>query len=390
MGFSLPGISKEMIGGNRYDVAIIGGGLAGLSLSILLSRMNYSVIVFEKETYPFHKVCGEYISNESRDFLERLGLNLSTLNVANINMLEVSSASGKLLQQYLPLGGFGASRHVLDQALAHIGKFQGADIMEDTKVSDVSYNEDGFRIIANGNIYSSRIVCGSYGKRSNLDVKWKRSFAQATKNSLNNYIGVKYHVRSDLPRNTISLHNFKNGYCGFVKIEGDLYNLCYLTTAASLQTAKGSIRRMEATLLAQNPRLKQLWEQVQFINDSPLTISQISFDKKTQVEDHILMMGDAAGMISPLCGNGMSMALHASKLAAKEITLFLQGRITRKQMEHNYSIQWEQQFAKRLRAGRNLQRLLVNNHLTSAVITLGKKFPKITEYLVRQTHGSPF
>jgi len=45
-----------------YDIAIIGGGLAGLSLAILAANANYSVALFEKEAYPFHKVCGEYIS----------------------------------------------------------------------------------------------------------------------------------------------------------------------------------------------------------------------------------------------------------------------------------------------------------------------------------------
>ncbi len=67
----------------QYDVAIVGGGLAGLSLSILLSKKGYQVILFEKEKYPFHKVCGEYISMESWNFIESLGLNLlSELDLA--------------------------------------------------------------------------------------------------------------------------------------------------------------------------------------------------------------------------------------------------------------------------------------------------------------------
>ncbi|HZG25248.1 MAG TPA: FAD-dependent oxidoreductase, partial [Chitinophagaceae bacterium] len=45
-----------------YDVAIVGGGLAGLSLSIQMAKQGYSTILFEKEQYPFHRVCGEYIS----------------------------------------------------------------------------------------------------------------------------------------------------------------------------------------------------------------------------------------------------------------------------------------------------------------------------------------
>ena len=64
-----------------YDVAIIGGGLAGLSLAIQCASQNVSVVLFEKETYPYHKVCGEYISLESKPFLESLGVPFAQLNL---------------------------------------------------------------------------------------------------------------------------------------------------------------------------------------------------------------------------------------------------------------------------------------------------------------------
>jgi flavin-dependent dehydrogenase len=57
------------------------------------------------------------------------------------------------------------------------------------------------------------------------------------------------------------------------------------------------------------------------------------------VQDHVLMLGDAAGMITPLCGNGMSMAMHSAKLAFTEINNFLQQKISRNEMEKNYSIE---------------------------------------------------
>ena len=97
----------------KYDAAIAGGGLAGLALSIQLARQGYSVILFEKEKYPLHKVCGEYISMESWDFLTSLGIDLENLGVAMITRLEVSGVNGSLLQQKLPLGGFGISRYRL-------------------------------------------------------------------------------------------------------------------------------------------------------------------------------------------------------------------------------------------------------------------------------------
>ena len=45
-----------------FDCAIIGGGLAGLCLAIQLADADRSVVLLEKNSYPFHKVCGEYIS----------------------------------------------------------------------------------------------------------------------------------------------------------------------------------------------------------------------------------------------------------------------------------------------------------------------------------------
>ena len=375
---------------NSYDAAIIGGGLAGLALSIQLSKLGYSVVLFEKEKYPFHKVCGEYISRESWDFLERLGIDLKSLDVSTISHLQISSVNGKILEQKLPLGGFGISRFRLDHELSKIARDAGVIIEEETKVTDVVFDQLNFIINAGHNVYKVKLAFGSFGKRSNLDIKWRRGFVTAQKNKLNNYIGVKYHIRSGFPSNTIALHSFPGGYCGIVKIEADKYNLCYLTTAGNLIACGNNIKEMERTILAKNPHLKKIWEESVFLDDTQSTISQISFDKKSQVEEHMLMIGDAAGMITPLCGNGMSMALHGSKLACEEAVHFLHGQITRDEMENNYTMQWQHHFAGRLKSGRMIQRLFGNNPATNLIIGLARVFPSISRFVIKQTHGKPF
>jgi menaquinone-9 beta-reductase len=373
-----------------YDVAIAGGGLAGLALSIQLGRQGYTVILFEKERYPFHKVCGEYISLESWDFLLDLGVDLDGFNVPVITELEVTAPNGRSIKHTLPLGGFGISRYRLDHELSRLAIAAGVIIKENTKVNDIVFNNDEFSFETWAGFIRSKIACAAYGKRSNLDIKWKRPFSEAAKNKLNNYIGVKYHVNTALPANLIALHNFKNGYCGIVKIEDDQYNLCYLTTADNLQKAGGDIKEMERSILGQNPHLKEIFETSDLVNQTPLTISQISFDKKTQVENHVLMLGDAAGMITPLCGNGMSMALHSSKIAFTHIKFFLQGAINREKMEKRYQFQWQKQFGSRLRIGRRIQRLFGKNRLTALFLRVVKPFPGFIDWLIRKTHGKSF
>jgi flavin-dependent dehydrogenase len=385
----IPSMNEDGIG-DSFDIAITGGGLAGLALSIQLNRLGHKVILFEKEHYPFHKVCGEYISNESRDFLKELGLDPASMGVSEISRLQVSSVNGTMISQELPLGGFGISRYILDESLAHIAKKEGVIIAEGVKVNEILFIDEGFIIDTTLNAFRAKCAFGTYGKRSNIDIKWKRPFASATRNKLNNYVAVKYHISCDFDPTTIALHNFHQGYCGIVKIEDNRYCLCYLTTADNLRKSHGSIREMEQRILGQNPHLNKIFQESERLYDTPVTISQISFDKKTQIEDHVLMIGDAAGMITPLCGNGMSMALHGSKIAAQQVTLFLTGKISREKMEQEYRAQWQKQFASRLNMGRRIQRIFNRSSLTNIFISIARRFPPLIRYLIRQTHGKPF
>lgn len=373
-----------------YDAAVIGGGLAGLSLSIQLARQGYKTILFEKEEYPFHKVCGEYISMESWGFLESLGLPLSSFDLPIIKKLVVTSPNGNALNTDLDLGGFGISRYFLDNELKNIAVKNNVLVQEKCKVDDVVYKKELFFIYTSNGVFTSKVCCGSYGKRSKLDIKWKRPFISSRNSKLNNYIGVKYHIKTNLPADTIALHNFEHGYCGVSKVEGDKYCLCYLTNAYNLSRNKNSISALEQNILYQNRHLKQLFTASENLFDTPVTISQISFSAKEQVYNHVLLTGDAAGMITPLCGNGMSMALHSSKILAGLVNDFLQNKISRKEMELQYKNKWQKEFAARVKQGMMIQSFFGKKWLTNLFVGTMKILPAVTRKIIAHTHGQPF
>jgi len=373
-----------------YDVAVIGGGLGGLGLAIQAAQQGYRTILFEKENYPFHRVCGEYISLESWNFLQELGIPLSDLQLPLIRRLRVSAPNGKIIEQQLPLGGFGISRHYLDNLLYHAAVDAGVLVMQENRVMDVIYSNDRFTLFTNRGETTAKVVAGAFGKRSNLDIRWKREFTRKRPGKLNHFIGVKYHITGEFPEDLISLHNFKNGYCGLSKVEGNKYCLCYLTTAANLRSNRNDVEEMERNVLMKNPFLKQIFLSSTKLYQQPLIISQISFNRRSQVENHVLMVGDAAGLITPLCGNGMSIALHASKLAMKEIESFLNGFTTRFEMEQQYAQQWEKHFSRRLATGRMIQRWFGSELQSDLLVRILKPFPKFVRFLIRQTHGETF
>jgi flavin-dependent dehydrogenase len=290
----------------------------------------------------------------------------------------------------LNLGGFGISRYVLDNELKKIAESNGVNVSDGVKVGEVIFRDDFFSVHYNHTQISAKIVAGCFGKRSNLDVKWKRPFTLKKPGKLNNYLGIKYHIKGSFPEDTIALHNFKDGYCGISKIENDEYCLCYLTRAQNLKDGGNQIEEMEKLILQKNPFLKRIFSESEFLFQAPVTISQISFDKKLPVENHLLMLGDAAGMIAPLCGNGMSMAMHSAKIAYHQMDLFLKNKISRKEMERAYANEWNQKFSKRMLAGRGIQSLFGNEKGTNTFLSVIRYFPGLIKKLIRATHGKEF
>lgn len=374
-----------------FDTIIMGGGLAGLSLSIQLAEAGRQVVVFERNKYPFHRVCGEYVAMESWQYLQRIGMPLSAMQLPVINKLQVSTLRGKVLTHTLEPGGFGISRYLLDATLAAIARSKGVELIEQCKVEDCEWQGNGFSVMAGGKTLFGKTVVGAFGKRSNLDKKLHRNMQSNTSLTDSNWVGVKYHISSDLPAEVIQLHNFDGGYCGLSKVEGSAYCLCYLTKAGNLKKFDGDIHKMEEHLLAKNPFLARIFSmRSAFLVKDPVTISQVNFGRKLPVENNILMVGDAAGLVAPLCGNGMSMALHAASICFHLLEDYLSGKISRLELEKNYADSWKKLFSIRLKAGKVLQPLLVNSRLANPAVTMLKFLPGITGKIISLTHGKSF
>jgi flavin-dependent dehydrogenase len=369
----------------NLDVVIIGGGLAGLTSAIHLSKFGMKVILIEKNEYPKHKVCGEYISNEVLPYFKWLGLGISSLKPSIISKMEFSTAKGKIISGDLPLGGFGISRYELDNYLYKKAIENGCQIIQDT-VIDIQLIDDEFHIFTSNTIeLKSKIVLGAFGKRSNIDQKLNRYFIQ--KNSP--WLAVKAHYSGNFPNDLVGLHNFKGGYCGVSKVENNKINICYLADYETFKPYK-NIEEFQSKVVCKNPHLKAIFENCTILFEKPITISQISFEKKEAVENHILMIGDTAGLIHPLCGNGMAMAIHSAKIVSELIIEFLDNKISsRKELEEKYTREWNTNFKSRLATGRFLSKILRMENLAAFLTQLLAIFPFLLPKIIKKTHGKP-
>lgn len=368
-----------------YNVIIVGGGLAGLTSAVHLSKKGLSVLLLEKHTYPKHKVCGEYISNEVLPYLEALDFDPFEYGAKNIIDFTLSTPGSRSISTQLPTGGFSISRYCIDWELAKKAKANGAEIIH-ANVTDIVFENDQFEVHINQETkYTSELLIGSFGKRSNLDVKMKRDFIKKS----SPFLGVKAHYKGVFPEDAVGLHNFEGGYCGISKVENDHINVCYIADLKLFKQHK-NIDDFQQRVLCQNKYLKKVFDTCEMVFEKPLSISQVSFSAKDPVENHILMCGDSAGMIHPLAGNGMSMAIRAAQMACQQILKFKSGQFkSRTELENRYTKIWNNEFSSRLKSGHIIARLFRLGVFSELIMIFLKTVPFILPYIIKKTHGKP-
>ncbi|TLF45062.1 NAD(P)/FAD-dependent oxidoreductase [Maribacter aurantiacus] len=368
---------------NDHQIGIVGGGLAGLTAAIALSRYGYDIAVFESNPYPHHKVCGEYLSNEILPYLNSLGVDLIASGGKPLSRFEISSNQGKIAACRLSLGGVGISRYALDNLLYETAKSQKVTFYFE-KVQNIRFNGNSFTVESRDRSVVAPIVIGAYGKRSGLDKALHRSFIQKK----THWLAIKAHYAyPEFPDDLVALHNFKGGYGGLSKTEKGHVNFCYLARYDVFKEFK-EVSAFNEKIVSQNPHLKHFLGKAEPVFEHPLSIGQISFERKKPIVNNVLMSGDTAGLIHPLCGNGMAMAIHAGKLVSGCVHGYFNGTYKcRRDMEEAYQSSWNTHFKRRLLYGRYFQKLLLQDHFLNWGIPTFGRSEGLLQQMIIKTHG---
>jgi flavin-dependent dehydrogenase len=99
------------------------------------------------------------------------------------------------------------------------------------------------------------------------------------------------------------------------------------------------------------------------------------------------MVGDSAGLIAPLAGDGIAMALESGGFAGKCVMDYLNGSLSVDQLLNNYRMNWQEQFSARLRLSYRLQAILLRPKFAALALRLLRVLPVLGRYLVVKTRG---
>ncbi|HVR44317.1 MAG TPA: NAD(P)/FAD-dependent oxidoreductase [Thermoanaerobaculia bacterium] len=374
---------------SRADVVVIGAGPAGSILAAILARRGADVVLADRDRFPRDKVCGEFLSWDAIPILDRLGLTGEIDRLGATRITRCRIASGEAAAEIpLPARARGISRLRFDALLLENARRCGAHVLEGWSVDAVGRTPHGQRVeltSAGGGraALDAPVVAGAWGRWGRLDLRLGRAFTRARRDR---WLGFKRHYAAGATDpDAIELHAFPGGYLGAQMIEEETSNVCGLVHQRALAGLRGGWSEMAERLRARGGALARLFSlppaQEGFLASEPLI-----FRGKEPVHEGLFLVGDAAGLIDPLTGNGMAMGIQSAALAAGPILEALDPARRRAALE-SYAGAHRRMFVRRLRWSRTAALMLARPALLAAAIRAGKR-TQLGDLFVRRTRAS--
>ena len=303
---------------------MIGGSLAGSAAACALARTGARVIVFEKARFPRDKVCGCFLSDEAFGVLARMGIGeeLGKKGAETITHFRLVRRDGIAVEARLPKPVMSISRSCLDSLAAGAAGRAGARMRFGTTVLSLEGDlREGFRIRGPGWEVGARAVVGAWGRYSPLDGRLGRTFVRR-KSPLFGF-GKKLAGNGERLANRAVLHFLEGGYLGLSRVEEGSVNLAGLVTATVAKRAHSSLEELLSEAASRSPALAADLEGLTPVSGPPLASEPVYLGRHGALAGDVLCAGDAAGVIDPYTGTGMSLALRFGEAVAAPLAGFL-------------------------------------------------------------------
>lgn len=361
-----------------YDAIVIGGGLAGGTAAYHLAQKRYRVLVLEKQTGPHHKVCGEFLSGETRGALQDMGLDLS--GAPDIRRLIIASRMFETGVD-LPLPGLGLSRYRMDHDLLTCAAEKGADIRRGVTVHSYQHADGRFRVRTDTGEYVSGAIFLATGKHDLRGDTHRDTVARSA-------IGFKMHLRLQTgetpprPSGSVGLYPFRGGYVGLCDIEDGNCNLCLIVDSRRYKDVGARFDLLLEAIGIDNPRLARVMQSAEMAWTKPVSVSNVPYGylghatRMRSVAPGLYYVGDQFAVIPSLTGSGMSIALSSARAAVEGFDCWKE---TGASDGRPYALQQPMSMADRL------HRLPSSPLLCEAVVGLLKICPPLARRLVTGT-----
>jgi len=311
------------------DVVVVGAGPAGSVTALLLARRGYRVTIVDRARFPRPKPCGEYLNPAAVAALDRLGLGPQVAVAGtSISGMFIAGPDGAAVWAPFPAGrGLLVPRARLDHLLLRQAAAAGAGVIEEFRVDEVSpgrapevlgrHRGQTARLVA-------RLVIGADGLQS---VVARRAGPLEPAAGGHYTIGAHFEgLDAAVPRG--DLHLGWGWYAGAALYGDGIGNVVAAVPRGWFRRAGGAETIFTEACEAL-PVLGRIVRGARRVTPF-VSVGPLGYTRRWAVDDGLLLVGDAAGTINPMTGEGIALALRGAELAAAAADQALrQGRASR-------------------------------------------------------------
>ena len=295
------------------DLIVAGGGPAGLAAAIAAAQAGFTVTVLERRRFPVDKACGEGILPGGVTGLERLGVTPGGVRLEGIRYLQEDGTT--CAARLPPPFGLGVRRTALSRALHHRACALGVEVREGCELLRHEIDRAGVRVEHTGGQLRAELLIAADGLHSTIrraagldrPVRGRRRF------------GVRQHFACAPWSHDVEVH-FARGVEAYVTPVGvDCVGVALL----SEHEAHFDL----APFPALRERLAGCSAATEVRGKGPLLQAS-----RARIADRLLLLGDAAGYVDAITGEGLSLAFTCAVGLARILPAALASGATRQSL----------------------------------------------------------
>ncbi|MDR7521647.1 MAG: NAD(P)/FAD-dependent oxidoreductase [Armatimonadota bacterium] len=311
--------------GPDADVLVVGAGPAGSATALLLARRGYRVVVVDRARFPRPKPCGEYLNPAAVAALDRMGIARSVASGGtSLSGMFLAGPDGTAAWVPFPSGrGLLIPRERLDHAVLSAAASAGALVLEEFRVDRVT---PGVMPAVTGRHrgrtlrLAARLVVGADGIRS---VVARHCGPLASPADVRYTVGAHFEgLQAPVPRG--DLHLGGGWYAGAALYGGGFGNVVVAAPRTLFRRAGRDPAALFHALCDGLPVLRGIVRGARRLSPF-VAVGPLGHVRRPAVGDGLLLVGDAAGPIDPMTGEGIALALRGAELASDAADGALRG-----------------------------------------------------------------